>query len=129
MGYSDSPLIVGTFFLGYLLSPQKTQTIWDLQRQLLEIIDAAKTLEQSLFESVGETERSIIYLDELQSIAEQATDRFSRFSTFQIRIANTQPPVSPDIIDLVDRVIENTQQKIPALERSIQEIRQEWKLS
>jgi hypothetical protein len=111
------------------LSPQKTQTIWDLQRQLLEIIDAAKTLEQSLFESVGETERSIIYLDELQSIAEQATDRFSRFSTFQIRIANTQPPVSPDIIELVDRVIENTQQKIPALERSIQEIRQEWKLS
>ena len=52
---------------------------------------------------------------------------FQGFSTFQIRIANTQPPVSPDIIELVERVIENTQQKIPALERSIQEIRQEWK--
>ena len=34
-----------------------------------------------------------------------------------------------NIIDLVERVIENTQQKIPALERSIQEIRQEWKSS
>ncbi len=111
------------------LNPQTTETIWDLQRQLLEIIDAAKTLELSLFDSFGETERSISYLDELQSIAEQATDRFSRFSTFQIRIANTQPPISPDIIDLVDRVIESTQQKIPALERSIQEIRQEWRLS
>ena len=111
------------------LNPQTAQTIWELQSQLLEIIDIAKTLEQSLFESVGETERSVIYLDELQGIAEQATDRFSRFSTFQIRIANTQPPVSPDIIELVERVIENTQQKIPALERSIQEIRQEWKSS
>ncbi|PSB57145.1 hypothetical protein [Chamaesiphon polymorphus] len=111
------------------LNPQTTQTIWDLQRQLLEIIDSAKTLELSLFESFGETERTINYLDELQSIAEQATDRFTRFSTFQIRIANTQPPVSSDIIELVARVIENTQQKIPALERSIQEIRQEWRLS
>ena len=109
------------------LNPQTAQTIWELQSQLLEIIDIAKTLEQSLFESVGETERSVIYLDELQGIAEQATDRFSRFSTFQIRIANTQPPVSPDIIELVERVIENTQQKTPALECSIREIRQEWK--
>jgi hypothetical protein len=61
------------------LNPETAQTIWDLQKQLLEIIDVAKTLELSLFESFGETERSIIYLDELQSIAEQATDRFSRF--------------------------------------------------
>jgi hypothetical protein len=74
------------------LSPQKTQTIWDLQRQLLEIIDAAKTLEQSLFESVGETERSIIYLDELQSIAEQATDRFSR--VFHLPNQNCEYPTS-----------------------------------
>jgi hypothetical protein len=108
------------------LNPQTTQTIWELQCQLLEIIDAAKTLELSIFDSFGETERTISYLDELQSIAEQATDRFSRFSTFQIRIANTQLPVPPDIMDLVDRVIENTQQKIPALARSIEEIRQEW---
>jgi predicted nucleotidyltransferase len=83
----------------------------------------------AIFESFGETDRSVIYLDELQSIAEQATDRFSRFSTFQSRIANAQPPVPSDIIELVNRTIENTQQKIPALERSIQEIRQEGELS
>jgi hypothetical protein len=110
------------------LKPETAQTIWDLKNQLLEIIDTAKTLEFSLFESFGETERSITYLDELQSIAEQATDRFSRFSNFQIRIANTQPPIPSDIIELVNRVIENTQAKIPALERSNQEIRQEWNL-
>jgi hypothetical protein len=111
------------------LSPETAQNIWDLQKQLLEIIDTAKTLELSLFESFGETDRSVIYLDELQSIAEQATERFSRFSTFQSRIANTQPPVPSDIIELVNKTIENTQQKIPALERSIQEIREEGELS
>ncbi len=111
------------------LNPETAQTIWDLQKQLLEIIDTAKTLEQSLFESFGETERSIIYLDELQNIAEQATERFSRFSIFQSRIANAQPPVPSDIIKLVNRTIENTQAKIPALERSIQEIRQEGEIS
>jgi hypothetical protein len=41
------------------LSPETAQTIWDLQKQLLEIIDTAKTLELSLFESFGETDRSV----------------------------------------------------------------------
>jgi hypothetical protein len=53
------------------------------------------------------------------------TDRPTKF---QSRISNTQPPVPSDIIELVHRTIESTQARIPALERSIQEIRQEWKL-
>ena len=32
------------------------------------------------------------------------------------------------MLDLVNTVIENTQQKIPALKRSIEEIKQEWNL-
>jgi hypothetical protein len=59
----------------------------------------------------------------------KATDRFSQFSTFQSRIANAQPPVPSDIIELVNRTVETTQARIPALERSIQEIRQEGELS
>ena len=110
------------------LSLQTAQTIWDLQNQLLEIIDTARTFELSLFEAFGETERTIPYLDELQSIAQQATERFSRFSTLQIRIANTQPPIPRDLLEIVDRSIESTQQKIPALERSNQETIQEFNL-
>jgi hypothetical protein len=47
------------------LSLETTQTIWDLQHQLLEIIDTARTLELSLFEAFGETELTAAYLDEL----------------------------------------------------------------
>jgi hypothetical protein len=111
------------------LSPETAQTIWDMQHQLLEIIDTARTLELSLFDAFGETEDTIPFLDELQSIAQQAIERFSLFSTLQIRVANAQPPISSDILRVVDRSIQTTQQKIPALNRSIQEITQEWRLS
>ena len=88
----------------------------------------ARTLELSLFEAFGETDRTIPYLDELQNIAQQATERFSRFSTLQTRIANTQPPIPRDLLEIVDRSIESTQQKIPALERSNQETIEEFNL-
>jgi hypothetical protein len=32
------------------------------------------------------------------------------------------------LLEIIDRVIENTHQRIPALKRSIQEIKQEWRL-
>jgi hypothetical protein len=111
------------------LSLQTAQTIWDLQHQLLEIIDTARTLELLLFEAFGETARTIPYLDELQNIARQGTERFSRFSTLQIRIANTQPPIPQDLLTIVEITIESTQQKIPALKRSNQEIDREFNLS
>jgi hypothetical protein len=111
------------------LSLGTAQTIWDLQHQLLEIIDIARTLELALFEAFGETDRTIPYLDELQSIAQQGTERFTRFSTLQIRIANTQPPIPQDLLQIVDKSIESTQQKIPALKRSNQETIQEFNLS
>jgi hypothetical protein len=111
------------------LSLETAQTIWDLQHQLLEIIDTARTLELSLFEAFGETERTIPYLDELQSIAQQATERFSRFSILQIRVANTQPPIPQALLKVVDVAIKSTQQKIPALKRSNQETIQEFNLS
>jgi hypothetical protein len=110
------------------LSLETAQTIWDLQHQLLEIIDTAKTLELSLFEAFGESDRTIPYLDELHSIAQQATERFSRFSTLQIRVANTQPPIPRDLLEIVDLSIKSTQQKIPALKRSNQETIQEFNL-
>jgi uncharacterized protein (DUF111 family) len=63
-----------------------------------------------------------------KSAAEQATERFSQFSSLQIRILNVQPHVPEDMLELVTRVIESTEARLPALEQSIQEIRTEWEL-
>jgi hypothetical protein len=110
------------------LPPNISQTIWRLKRQLANVIDNARAAEFSLLETFGETERTIVYLDDLQSVAEQATERFSQFSSLQIRILNVQPHVPEDMLELTIRVIENTEAKLPALEQSIQEIRTEWEL-
>jgi hypothetical protein len=110
------------------LPPNISETIWSLKKQLANVIDNARAAEFSLLETFGETERTIVYLDDLQSVAEQATERFSQFSSLQIRILNVQPHVPEDMLELTTRVIENTEAKLPALEQSIQEIRTEWEL-
>jgi hypothetical protein len=109
------------------LDPDKDRIFWELQSQFLDIIDRARSLEFWMLEAFGETEETTSYLDELQCIVIDATERFARLPTIQLRIANGQSPISADIMKMVDRSSENNQQKIPALQRSIQEIEREWK--
>lgn len=90
-------------------------------------MDEATAAEFSLFERFGETDSTIIVLDELKDIAEQAQARFSQFSSLQLRIADAQP-IPLDMLELLMRVITNAQQRIPALERSVEEIKIEWSL-
>ena len=92
------------------------------------MIENTRDAEFVILDRFGETERTIIYLDELQSVAEQATDKFSQFSIIQIRIFNIQPYVPRDMLELVMQLIGNTETRLPALEQSIQEIKTEWKL-
>ena len=105
-----------------------SETIWSLKRQLAGVIENARATEFALFNKFGETERTIAYLDDLQSVAEQATERFSQLSSLQIRIFNVQPNVPGDMLELVMQVIANTEARLPALAQSIQEIKTEWKL-
>lgn len=105
-----------------------SETIWTLKRQLADVITNSREAEFTIFERFGETQRTIIYLDELQNVAEQATERFSQFSSLQIRIFNIQPFIPADMLELVMQVIANTEARLPALEQSIQEIKTEWNL-
>ena len=105
------------------------ETIWNLKRQLLDIIDDATEAEYNLFEQFGETDRTIDYLEQLKSVAQQADERFSQFSILQRRLANAQPTAASDMLRLVTEVITYTQARLPAWERSIEEIKIEWRLS
>jgi predicted phage-related endonuclease len=105
-----------------------SETIWRLKGRLADAIDNSRSAEFYLFDKFGETERTIVYLDDLQSVAEQATDRFSQLSSLQIRVLNVQPHVPEDMLELVTQVIANTEARLPALEQSILEIRTEWEL-
>ncbi len=104
------------------------EIIWNLKRQLLDIVDAATAAELTLFQLFGETSDTIPFLDELKSVAERATPWFSRLSNFQLRIAESQPTIPADMLNLVYQSIERIQIEIPAMERSIQEVKTEWNL-
>lgn len=59
----------------------------------------------------------------------ESSSSFKQISNLQLRIAEAQPFATLDILNLLDRVISRTQNRIPALERSIEEIKLEWNLS
>jgi hypothetical protein len=109
--------------------PAEIKTTLGYQKeQLLDLIDRAKLLEFLLLESFGENSETISSLDQLMEIAEQARDRLSQLSTLHLLVAEVQPTIPADLLRLMSEVIENAQSRIPALERSLEEIKLDWRL-
>jgi len=110
------------------IAPEIQEIIWELTQRLLEIVDEAKAVEYNLLERFGETDRTIVALDQLTEITAQATARFSQLSTLLIRVAESQPVANQDLLRLLDERIDNIANRIPALARSIEEIKIDWNL-
>lgn len=104
------------------------ETIFNLLRQLSELVDLATGTEYLLFDRFGETEETISSLDELKGIAVETASRYSQLSTLRLRIAENQPSLSNDMLRSLERTINQNQLRIPAMERSIEEIKNEWGL-
>ena len=83
------------------LPPERRAIIWDFKQRLLDIVDEAKATELDLLERFGETERTLGALEQLTEIAEQAKQRFSQLSILQMRIAQSQPRATPDLLRLL----------------------------
>ncbi len=110
------------------LSPDITDLINRLKQQALNLVDAALAAELRIFEQFGETQQTLSYLDEMKHVADESTALYSRLSTLQLQIAQAQPEATSDMLELVDQTILRTQARVPALERSIQEVQIEWNL-
>lgn len=110
------------------LPPQISETIWTLLRQLLTIVEDAGAAEYTLFERYGETSSTLGNLADLKNLAEEAATRYSQLFKIRLRIAEANPTAPNDMLRLVDTAITQNQLRIPAMERSIQEIKTEWNL-
>jgi hypothetical protein len=110
------------------LPPKIKLTLSHQKEQLLDLIDQAKLLEFILLESFGESPETIPTLDQLMEITEQARDRLFQLSTLHLRIAEVQPTIPNDLLRLMNEAIESIQNRIPALERSLEEIKLDWRL-
>ena len=110
------------------LSPEIRITLSRQKEQLLDLINEAKSLEFVLLDSVGENKETISTLEQLTEIDEQARTKLSQLSTLHLRIAEVQPHISNDLLRLMNEAISNIENRIPALERSLEEIKLDWRL-
>ncbi|MCL1473799.1 hypothetical protein [Argonema antarcticum] len=108
------------------LPGETTSIINSLKQQSLDIVEEAKALETKIFDLFGETEGTISYLDEMKGVADDAESSYSQLSTLQLYIAKSQPTAPRDMLELLSTAIARTQARIPAWERSIQEVKMEW---
>lgn len=108
------------------LSLETTEILNQIRQQLIDIIDDATGMEFILFEQYGETDSTLIVLDELKSVSQDASSRFNQLCNLQLRIAESQPVTTLDILELLERAIERSQTRIPAWQRSIREIQLDW---
>jgi hypothetical protein len=96
-------------------------TVLALQRRLLAIIDRATSTEMLIFENYGETETTLIALDDLHNVQERADTYYSRFYTLLRQIASSQPIANPAVLELLHRSIDDAEATSNALEATIQE--------
>jgi 3-methyladenine DNA glycosylase/8-oxoguanine DNA glycosylase len=110
------------------LSSETTVTINDLKQRSLEIVDKATAVEFNIFERFGETDQTVPFFEELVTVAEDAKSTFTRLSNLQLRIAEAQPIAASDMLELLTQVIARTTIRMPAWERSIEEVQIELNL-
>jgi hypothetical protein len=108
------------------LGTETTEIINRLKQRSLDIVDEATAIEFKIFERFGESELVLSYMDEMKNVAEEAIALLSRLSTLQLQVARSQPTAAPAMLELLEQAIQRTLVRIPALERSIQEVKMEW---
>jgi hypothetical protein len=108
------------------LGPETTEIINRLRQEAFDIVDEATALEFKIFDRFGETEQVFSYMAEMKNVSEEAITLLSRLSTLQLQVAQSQPTAAPAMLELLEQAIQRTLVRIPALERSIQEVKMEW---
>jgi hypothetical protein len=75
------------------LSPDTSASIALIKAQCLSIINLATKTEWQLFTRFGEIEETLVVPRELKTVAEEASDAFSRLSSLQLKVATPQPDI------------------------------------
>ncbi|WP_019509543.1 hypothetical protein [Pleurocapsa sp. PCC 7319] len=110
------------------LSNETITAVFELQRQLLQIINQATELEFSILEQFGETETTIIELDEIQNVKERASAYYTRLYRLLWQISQVQPIADSATLDLLSQSLIQTQAIADAGQASLIEIKRNWNL-
>jgi hypothetical protein len=110
--------------------PEEILTIvFNLQKQLFEIINEATATDYNLVAQYGETSATLPELEELQNVRERPRNAYTRLFRLLLNIGETQPVINQNTLELLYRAIEQADLTVNALEVSIKEIKNNWNLS
>ena len=110
------------------LPSETSASIAIVNAQCLVIVNLATKTEWKLFSRFGEVEETLVVLNELKTVAQEASDAYSRLSSLQLKVATAQPDISATLSRLVMDSKERIETRIPAWQRSIEEILLTWSL-
>ncbi len=110
------------------LPEEITKIVLQLQEQLLTIIDETTATSYLILQSYGETETTIIALDDLDNARERAETYYSRLHNLLGKIAETQPIANNAMLNLLNRSIEEAQGTIAATKATIREEKRSFDL-
>jgi hypothetical protein len=100
--------------------------IFTLQRRLAECLESTTAMEFSLFQKFGETAETAPELEELVNIRERLVSLYNRLHNIFLRVTQSQPIASEDLLNLLYRSIEQTETSIDTSIASLQDIQRNW---
>ncbi|MBW4618137.1 MAG: hypothetical protein KME17_01970 [Cyanosarcina radialis HA8281-LM2] len=109
--------------------PNETVTIvFNLQRQLWELIDRTTGTTWAILEQYGETDTTVIALEQLENSTERLTSSYSRLYNLMLRIGEAQPMADSATLNLLLATIAQSQAIVAAVEASVREARRDFDL-
>jgi hypothetical protein len=103
--------------------------IFTLQRQIIESIDTTTALAFRLLTQWGEISEALTELEELRNIQERLRSQYARQNTLLLKVSESQPLASVDMLNLFYRTIEVAEATLAASIANLQEIQRNWNLS
>lgn len=110
------------------LPEEITNIVLELLKELLIIINEATATNYIILETYGETETTIIALDDLDNAKDRAYIYYSRLHNILGKIAESQPIANNAMLNLLDRSIEEAQWTIEATKATIREEKRSFNL-
>ena len=102
------------------------ENIFEIQRGLIECINSTTETGFRLFQQYGETATTLLELGELDSIREKLVSAYSRLYVLLLRVSESQPIASIDVLDLLYSSIEMAESILAASNASLKEIQYNW---
>ncbi|MBC6477064.1 MAG: hypothetical protein EBE86_026830 [Hormoscilla sp. GUM202] len=110
--------------------PEDTiNTVFSLQRRLLQLGHEASATAFVILEQFGETEETIPELEELDNVRERAIGYSSRLYRLLWQSAVSQPVATAATMNLLARSIAEAEAGVDAGYASIQDVKRNWNLS